>query len=35
MNPQMQPEAQPELSTYSDIPVSETTLLSFVGLRPA
>jgi hypothetical protein len=35
MNPQMQTQAQAERSTYSDITLSETNLLGFVGLRPA
>ena len=34
MNPQMQTQAQPERSTSSDITVSETHLLGFVGLYP-
>ena len=34
MNPQMQMQAQPELSTYSDIAVSETTLLASWGFDP-
>ena len=34
MNPQMQTEAQRELSTYSDIAVSETDLLASWGFDP-
>jgi hypothetical protein len=34
MNPQMQKEAQRELSTYSDIAVSETDLLASWGFDP-
>lgn len=34
MNPQMQTQAHPELSTYSDIAVSETTLLVGWGFDP-
>jgi hypothetical protein len=31
MNPQMQTQAQPELSTYSDIALSETDMLADWG----
>ncbi len=34
MNPQMQTQAQPELSTYADIAVSETDLLACWGFDP-
>jgi hypothetical protein len=34
MNPQVQTEAQRELSTYSDIAVSETDLLAGWGFDP-
>ncbi len=34
MNPQMQMVVQPELSTYSDIAVSETALLAGWGFDP-
>ena len=34
MNPQMQTQAQPEQSTYSDIPVSDTDLLAGWGFDP-
>ena len=34
MNPQMQTEAQPELSTYSDIALNETNLLAGWGFTP-
>ncbi len=34
MNPQMQTEAQRELSTYSDITLSETNLLAGWGFDP-
>ncbi len=34
MNPQMQTQAQPELSTYADIAVSETDLLTCWGFDP-
>jgi hypothetical protein len=34
MSPQMQTEAQPELSTYSDITLSEANLLSGCGFTP-
>ena len=34
MNPQIQREAQPELSTYADITLSETDLLAGWGFDP-
>jgi hypothetical protein len=34
MNPQMQTEAQPELSTYSDSALNETNLLAGWGFTP-
>ena len=34
MNPQMQTQAQAELSTYSDITLSETNLLAGWGFTP-
>jgi hypothetical protein len=34
MNPQIQTQAHPELSTYSDITVSETTLLAEFSFDP-
>ena len=34
MNPQMQTQAQPERSTYSDVASSETDLLSGWGFTP-
>ena len=34
MNPQLQTQAHPELSTYRDITVSETTLLAVWGFDP-
>ena len=34
MNPQMQTQAHPELSTYVDITVSETDLLAGWGFTP-
>jgi hypothetical protein len=34
MNPQMQTEVQAELSTYSDIALSETDLLAGWGFTP-
>ena len=34
MNPQMQTEVHPELSTYSELVLSETTLLAGWGFDP-
>lgn len=34
MNPQLHTEAQPELSSYSDIALSETDLLAGWGFEP-
>jgi hypothetical protein len=34
MNPQMQTEVQPELSTYSDIALNETEMLAGWGFDP-